>query len=218
MFHVHISDMKSDRPRKYEMTARAKAAEKTAKEILRAVGSLWIEGPVQDITLDKVAEKAGVTVRTILRKYGSREGLFHAAIMEDAAGIKDIKDRAEPGNLQLAVALLMEEYEATGTAIIRTLAIEHELPVASRILRNGRKSHKAWCEWVFTPYLPPRNHRKYSMLVGAFYAATDVGKWKLLRKDLGYSRKETEMIILKTLEGITLIHYTTTHERSASNH
>lgn len=201
-FHVYITDMNSKNPRKYKMTSRAEAAEMTAKDILHAVGALWVEGPVQEITLDRVAEKAGVTVRTILRKYGSKEGLFHAAIAEDAAGISAIKDRAEPGNLKLAVALLMEEYEATGMAIIRTLAIEHELPVASKILKNGRKSHRAWCERVFDPYLPARNHKQYPILLGALYAATDVGKWKLLRKDLGYSKKETEIIFLKTLEGI----------------
>jgi hypothetical protein len=42
-------------------------------------------------------------------------------------------------------------------------------------------------------------------MLGAFYAATDVYKWKLLRNDLGYSEEETEKIFIKTVRGIIKI-------------
>ncbi len=188
--------------RKYNMSVRKKKAEATEKDILRATGELWIDHPIRDITLEMIAHKAGVTERTILRKFGSKDELYEAAIQHDVAGIQSIKDQAEPGNIENAIQTLMKEYTLTGLAAIRTLAVEFEFPIAAKILKKGRDSHKAWCERVFSPFLPPNTHYKYALYIGAIYAATDVNKWKLLHKDLGYSEKETASIFIITLESI----------------
>jgi AcrR family transcriptional regulator len=194
--------MKSKTTRKYEMGVRAKAAEMTSEAIIRVVGELWIKYSIHKITLEMIAQKSGVTVKTILRKYGSKEGLFEAAIRNDTAGIQDVREEAQAGNIVQVISTLMKEYEYAGLAVIRTLAIENDLPVAVKILRKGRALHKEWCERIFARYLPASNDKEYQIMVGAFYAATDVYKWKLLRKDLGYSKEETETIFLKTIQGI----------------
>lgn len=195
--------MKSTPKRKYEMKSRAESAARTSSDIIRVIGRLWLHLPMQEITLEKVAQEAGVSVRTILRKYGSREGLFEAAMKEDAAGIQSIKDEAETGNIPQAVSVLMKEYELTGMAGIRTLAAEQEFALAGKMLRKGRKMHMQWCARVFAPYLPSSKHRQYRVMLGAYYAATDIYAWKLLRKDLHYTRQETEIIFIRTLEGLT---------------
>jgi len=194
--------MKKRRARKYQMTSRAQSAENTSADIIRVLGELWIEHSIHDITLDMIAAKAGITVRTILRKFGSKEGLFEAALKTDAGGLHAIKDQAETGNIERAASLLMQEYEVTGMAGIRTLAIENELPIAAKILKKGREMHMKWCERVFSPYLPKSDHKKYKIMLGAFYSVTDVYKWKLLRKDLGYSKEETETIFINILKGL----------------
>jgi AcrR family transcriptional regulator len=201
-FNVYICDMKLKQTRKYEMSNRAQSAEKTSVDILRVLGELWIKHSINEITLEMVAEKAGISVRTILRKYGSKEGLFEAAIKTDAAGIEAIKDKAETGNIAQAVELLMVEYERTGMAGIRTLAIEHDVPFAAKVLKKARTMHMEWCKRVFSPYLPEPADKLYSVRLGTFYAATDIYKWKLLRKDLGYSRSDTALIFTETLHGI----------------
>ena len=188
--------------RKYEMSVRAKAAETTSVEIIRVVGKLWMKYSIHEITLQMVAQNAGVTVMTILRKYGSKEGLFDAAIGVDTAGIQDVRKESQPGNISQAISMLMKEYEYSGPAVIRTLAVENDLPVAAKILKKGRELHKEWCQRIFTQYLPASNDKEYQIMLGAFYAATDVYKWKLLRKDLGYSEEETEKILIKTVRGI----------------
>ena len=96
----------------------------------------------------------------------------------------------------------MKEYEYAGPAVIRTLAVENDLPVAAKILKKGRELHKEWCQRIFAQYLPSSNDKEYKIMLGAFYAATDVYKWKLLRIDLGYSKEETEKIFIKTVRGI----------------
>jgi hypothetical protein len=99
----------------------------------------------------------------------------------------------------------MKEYEYAGPAVIRTLAVENDLPVASKILKKGRELHKEWCQRIFDKYLPASIDKEYQIMLGAFYAATDVYKWKLLRNDLGYSVEETEEIIIKTVQGLIKI-------------
>ena len=195
--------MKLKTTRKYKMGVRAKAAETTSEEIIRVVGELWMKYSIHEITLHMVAQNAGVTVMTILRKYGSKEGLFEAAIRADTAGIQDVRKESQAGNIIQSISILMKEYEYAGPAVIRTLAVENDLPVAAKILKKGRELHKEWCKRIFAQYLPVSNDKEYKIMLGSFYAATDIYKWKLLRKDLGYSEEETEKIFIKTVQGIT---------------
>jgi Bacterial regulatory proteins, tetR family len=194
-------NMKSSR--KYTMTSRAESTAQSANEIIRVIRELWVKHSIHEITLEMVAKNANLTVRTILRKYGSKEGVFEAAIRYGTPDIRSFRDEAQVGDIALAVSLLIKEYEYMGAAVIRTLEAENELSIAAKILKKGRLTHKTWCAHIFGPYLPKKTDKNYSTMLGAFYAATDVYKWKLLRKDLGYSKTETEEILLKTVQGLT---------------
>lgn len=195
--------MNSATPRNYDNSKRTEEADKREKKILKALAALWLKHSIHKITLEMVAEEAGVSVRTILRKFGSKEGLLELAASKDPAGIKAIKDEAKPGDLPLAVEVLMKEYERTGDAGIRTLAIEEEFPFAGKVLEKGRSFHRNWCEMVFGPFLPAKDHLDYENLIGVYYAATDIYAWKLLRRDLGYSEAATTQIFLFTIQSIT---------------
>jgi AcrR family transcriptional regulator len=65
-------------PRSYTMRARADSVARTRRYILEAAWSLSEEKLTLAIGLADVAERAGVTVRTLLRHVGSRDGLFDA--------------------------------------------------------------------------------------------------------------------------------------------
>ena len=54
--------MKSNK-RRYEMTARTAKAEATKARIRVSAMELYCERPVEDFTLEEVAERAGVAVR-----------------------------------------------------------------------------------------------------------------------------------------------------------
>ena len=60
----------------------------------------------------------------------------------------------------------------------------------------------AWIETTFAPFLPSRGPRR-EQLIMTLYAATDVTVWKLLRRDHGRSRAETEAIIRNLVDGAT---------------
>lgn len=173
------------------MTARAEKAAQTERSILQATAALWQELSIHEIALEAVAERAGVSVRTILRKYGSKEGLFEVCIETDAAENERRRNEAPAGDIEAALRILLDDYEQYGDANIRTLAVEAELEVARKLLDAGRKYHRRWCARVFDPYLPDPADPAYEARLLAFISATDVYLWKLLRRDLKRNREET---------------------------
>lgn len=195
--------MKKAQPRRpYNMTVRAEQVAQNEERILMAVVSLWKDHPIQDITLERVAEKAGVTIRTVLRKYGSKEGLLEATLRFEIPGFKEQRERHEPGDVAGALAALIEEYEEMGDAVVRTIRAEDELPFAAMLLERGRQEHRKWCARVFAPYLPDPCEERYGLQLSAFIAATEIYLWKLLRRDLGHTREEVLEIFTTVVKGI----------------
>ena len=80
------------------MTARARAVEETRGRILDAVLLLHEQRLSADISLADVADEAGVSVQTVLRHFGSREGLIDAAIERATADV-EAERRSDPGDV-----------------------------------------------------------------------------------------------------------------------
>ena len=196
-------DMKSPSPaRGYRMAARAEAAARTARGILAAAAELWRERPIDEITLEAIAERAGVAARTVIRRFGSRAGVIAACIEADAAGIVSERGQAAAGDVEGALAVLLAHYERDGDAVLRTLALEEKVPEARAIAQAGRAGHRAWCARVFAPYLPPSDDDARELRLDAFVAATDLYAWKLLRRDLGRSADETGRVMRALVDGL----------------
>ncbi|MFD2203353.1 TetR/AcrR family transcriptional regulator [Shivajiella indica] len=202
-FNVYFTDMKSQSSKRtYRMTARAKKASENEINIMKAAVELWVDFSIQDITLEKVAEKSGVTVRTILRKFGSKEGLIEACVENDTASRRNSRDLAVTGEYKNALDILLQDYEKLGDASFRTLAVEKELPIARKILNRGRKSHREWCARIFSTDLPEVNAPDYEHKLLTFITATEFYLWKLLRRDLGKSYEETFEVFKSLVEGL----------------
>lgn len=184
------------------MTARAEAAARTAHDILTAAAQLWRERPMDEITLAAIATRAGVSVRTVIRRFGSREGVIAACIQADAAGIIAERDQAVAGDVDGALAVLLAHYERDGDAVLRTLPLEEKVPEAKAIVQAGRAGHRAWCARVFAPHLPPPGDDAYGARLDAFVAATDLYVWKLLRRDLGRPADDAARVIRALVDGV----------------
>ena len=195
--------MKATSPtRGYRMAARAEAAARTARDILTATAQLWRERAIDEITLADIAERAGVSVRTVIRRFGSREGVIAACIQADAAGIQAERAEAPAGDVESALEVLLRHYERDGDAVLRTIPLEEKVPEAKAILTAGRAEHRAWCARVFGPRLPPLADDARRVRLDALVAATDLYAWKLLRRDLHRSADETRQVIRTLVDGL----------------
>jgi len=189
--------------REYRQDVRAQQAQANADRIVRtAVALIKHTGRTADITLDDVSRDAGVTVRTVLRRFGSRYGVLEAAFAEIKKEFQGYRVATPPGDVDAAVRALLDQYERIGDLNMRALEQEHQLPLLHRALTDGRRSHREWLEHVFHPQLdalPPR-HRERTLT--ALYAATDVYLWKLLRRDLKHDRRDTEAVLRRLVRGV----------------
>src|SRR5688572_6056727 len=65
-------------PRPYQLAQRAESTERNRRRILDAAYELIAEAGFHPVSLDAVAERAGVTRVTIYRHFGSKRGLLEA--------------------------------------------------------------------------------------------------------------------------------------------
>jgi AcrR family transcriptional regulator len=189
--------------RPYRMRARARAAAATRERILDAAIAVFWERPVTDIPLDEVARRAGVTVQTVIRRFGGKDDLLAAAVEREVERIARQRDRGEAGDLRGAVRVLLDHYEEVGDGVLHVLAAEEAVPGLRRITTLGRAYHESWCERVFAPALASWNGATKRRRLAQLIAVTDVLTWKLLRRDRGLSRRQTELALRELLAPLT---------------
>jgi AcrR family transcriptional regulator len=180
--------------RPYVQRRRAEQASETLARILAAAIALFVEGGAEP-TLEAVASRAGVTVQTVLRRFGSKDGLHLAAVEDARRRIADARDAAPVGDIPGAVANLIDHYEEWGDVVVRLLAMEEMRPAAAKATAEGRVFHHAWVERVFAPLLDRVPAAERRLRTASLVAVTDVYVWKVLRRDLGLPRPDVETAV-----------------------
>jgi AcrR family transcriptional regulator len=186
--------------RTYRMQARAVAAAETGRRILQAVLELHLERFHDQITLDDVAERAGVTPQTVLRRFGSKERLVAEAARQAEEEVMRQRFEAPVGNIPAAIDNLLEHYEQYGASTLRLLAQEDRVPQFGQIADRGREGHYAWVDRTFGPFLETRGDREGRR--AKLIVLTDVYVWKLLRLDLGLDRAQIRTVLIDMLRAV----------------
>ena len=186
--------------RPYRQSVRAEAAEATGRRILDAFQDAMRDNWLEDITLDQVARVAGVTVQTLIRRFGGKDGLLRA-VREHME--RDVMRRRETplGDLERAVSNLCVDYEASGDMIVRILAQEGRFPDLTPLLDFGRERHRHWVSQVSAPWLQALPKGRQQRAIDTLVTALDVYVWKLVRRDMGRSREETRRVMLRLAAG-----------------
>jgi len=184
--------------RSYNMKARAAMAEATRRRILQVAAGLLKTRFRSEIRLENIALGAEVTVQTVLNVFGSRSVLLDEALTEMLSALRAQRLRPEPGDTTAAIAALVDHYEEFGDLVIRNL-VEQADP---ELIETGRTGHRNWIRRQFAPHLARFDSKAQRIRVDALVCACDVYTWKLLRRDMGRSRGETEATIRALVSGI----------------
>ena len=192
-------------PRPYTMRVRADALARTRDQIIAAALALTEETLSLELTLDAVAERAGVGVRTVLRHFGSRDGLFDAVFAAGQAAVEAERE-APAGDVETALAALLEQYERRGDFTAHLLGQEGTDPRVDRLLRTGRGVHRRWVAGVFAPWIAALPAADADGLTDLLVVATDVYTWKLLRRDRGLSAGDTRQRMRQLIEALLTGH------------
>jgi AcrR family transcriptional regulator len=187
--------------RTYAMRARAEAVEATRERIARKAMGRFLTEAYDDVTIASVARDAGVSHQTLLNHFESKEGLFAAAaerFSADLAAERGARPSADPESV---VTHFMDQFERSGDGNVRLALLDERIPAVAAALDQGRAYHQGWLAEVFADRLPEDAAERRRALA-ALHAATDVYTWKLLRRDLGHSRRAAQRIMTDMVRAI----------------
>jgi AcrR family transcriptional regulator len=177
--------------RSYSMDSRRAAAEATRDRILAAAADAFMAHWFDEVTINGIASAAGVSGQTVLNHFGDKQSLLMAAA--DLISVDVLARRAAaPGDVDGAIAALVSDYEVSGDAVLRALAIEGRVEAIAPLLERGREGHRAWVEEIF----------QRPEVLSELIVATDVYTWKLLRRDQGLSQQATQASMTRIVRAL----------------
>ena len=142
--------------------------------------------------MNAIAAAAGVSHQTVLNHFESKEGVARAVAEVLKTETVDVRYSARPGDAADAVRVLVGEYERYR---------RRQRPVGGHRRTPGQPGAAPRRGADFAPGVDRAHVRRCAAdrrllaadaSINAIHVATDVYSWKLLRRDLGLSRSDTE--------------------------
>jgi len=188
--------------RPYKQVARAKSQERTREALLDAAMEEFFGDRWQKTSLETLSAKAGVTKQTLLRHFGSKDGLLLQAIVRSGSQIFDQRWSVPAGDIEGAVENLLDHYRDWGERALRIGAWLEGPILLAKFSQMARQVHYDWVGYVFGPWLeslaePERSRRRATLI-----ALCDVHTWQLLSRDLDLPRAEVQATLTGAIEAI----------------
>ena len=159
--------------RTYNMTKRTNDAQKTKDRIIKSTEVLLATGPLKEVTLPAIARGAKVTVQTVMRQMGSRDGCLSAVAKLVSERVDSQRGNTKPGDVKSAVSALMNHYESESGLILNLLEqANKDEAFAKRAVETGRIYHRNWVDHCFGSLVQKfrtRNYRCISSSYGYLY-------------------------------------------------
>jgi AcrR family transcriptional regulator len=190
----------------YRQSARAESAAHTGRRIIDAFLELSRDHWYDEVTLAEIARRAGVSVQSVIRRFGGKDGLI-GAVMEAMGAEIGAKRTVPPGDVAGSIARLCEVYEEHGEAVLRNLAQETRYRDVQRIVEFGRREHRRLTREAYAPWIDPLPPGEQVKALDALVVATDIYTWKLFRRDMGRSAADARAAITRFVNA-TLAEYT----------
>lgn len=185
--------------RSYKQGARAEAKQRTREALLDAAADEFFAGGTL-APLEVLASKVKVTKQTLLRHFGSKEGLFQQALQRSASEVLDQRWSTPVGDVEGAVENLLEHYEEWGERGMRLEAWQISPTPFARLARMGRRIHAEWVDYAFEPWLSAREEGARERLRGQLIAICDVQVWWVLTHYLQLDRAEVKASLVEIVE------------------
>ena len=172
--------------RAYRKVERARSEERTREALMDAAARRFLDEPWERVTLESVAAEAGFSKQTLLRHFGSKDGLLEQAMARGFEQVRAERFAAPSSAVEGAVDNLLDHYERWGAYALRI----GELRGAGT---QARRLHHEWIDHAFAP--EPRRRP-------ALIALCDVHAWRLLSEDLGLTRDEVRATLIESVEAL----------------
>src|SRR5579884_2110184 len=181
--------------RAYTKVARAEAEERTRTALIDAADDAFFSGPWEQASLESIAQAAGVTKQTLLRHFGSKDGLLEQTLRRAGAQVEKQRLSAPTDAIPAAVDNLLDHYEQRGGRAMRSTNFDHDGPLAE-VAQMARQFHYDWVEHAFGRWLSKATPTQRPRLRSALIAICDVQTWWILAHDLSLSRAEVRSTLI----------------------
>jgi AcrR family transcriptional regulator len=189
--------------RPYKQVARAQAQERTREALLETAADEFYANRWQSSSLEALAARAGVTKQTLLRHFGSKEGLLMQALARSASQVFDQRWGVPAGDIEAAVENLLDHYEDWGERSLRIGAWRNGgAPALAKLSQMARELHYDWVGYVFGPFLEGVQEPAHTRRRATLIALCDVHTWQLLSRELGLARREVHATLTSAIEAV----------------
>jgi AcrR family transcriptional regulator len=185
---------------------RTVRAERTRQAVVDALLGLLDEGEVRP-TAERIAERAGVSERSIFQHFGDREGLLEAASQRQYERVAPTLVRIDPAlpldeRLDAFVEQRARLLEVTAGVRRGALLIEHESETVASWLASARKGKAAEVERVFGTELRARSENERPLLRAALISASEWTAWESYRSHQGLNPQRATAAMRATLAAL----------------
>ncbi|HTA96962.1 MAG TPA: TetR/AcrR family transcriptional regulator [Solirubrobacteraceae bacterium] len=197
---AQLERTKQEPTREYKQVERAKAQERTREALIEAATDEFFEGNWLKTSLDSLSRKAGVTRQTLLRHFGSKDGLLMQSLMRGAAQVHDQRWSTPTTSVADAVDNVIDHYEDWGERSVRVGAWQRGPTVLALFANAARQIHYDWVEHAFAHWLEGFDDEARAQLRAILIVLCDVQTWWILSNDLGLPRREVHAILTDQIE------------------
>jgi AcrR family transcriptional regulator len=186
--------------RPYKKVAREQSQQRTREALLEAAIDEFYADRWSKTSLEALAARAGVTKQTLLRHFGSKEGLLIQALVRGAAQVLDERWSAPVGEIDGAIENLLDHYEVWGRRARQIGAWQDAPSVLAKLSQAGRQMHYQWIEFAFGPQLEGLDEPSFARRRAELIVICDVQTWWILAHDLELPRAEIKAILIGMID------------------
>jgi TetR/AcrR family transcriptional regulator, regulator of autoinduction and epiphytic fitness len=185
---------------------RAARSHRTRQAIVEAMRALHAEGDLRP-TAPRVAERAGVSVRTVWQQFADMETLLLEASRRDDEIMQSLMEHIEPDQpLQTRIALFVGERSRILERMAPSWRAARVHEPSSEQLRHNKVlvlgMAKAEVEKVFAPELTKLSDDKRQRLLDSVHAISIWSFWESLRSELGLGMSQARELVRTTLTAV----------------
>ncbi len=163
---------------------------------------LHAEGDLRP-TAPRIAERAGVSLRTVWQQFADKEELLVEAVRRDRDILRSLAARIDPGQ---PLPARVEQFTSQRAAILEEMtptwrAARLEEPFSAELQQDRKRKvagGRAELELVFAPELASLSGRERDELADALNAISIWSYWESLRSDLGLSPSRARDVLRNT--------------------
>lgn len=196
--------------RKYEQRLRAEAAEETRGRIVAAVYERLRRAPTEPVSVDRVAQMAGVARSTVYMIFGSRSGLFDALGAEllqrggfdrllEAVAHVDAREGMR-GGIRAGVAMYAADRDVLRVLFSMAQLDADAVGGAVQRMEEGRAGGMAYLASRLAEQAALRHDVTAREAADLLWVLTSFDSFDLLRTGRGHSVKQAGNRLVKTAE------------------